>query len=399
MLTAVFENGQGMVDHGLGGMTSSGPGLSTGALAASTTFTLVVTNVIGDSVSATATVTVGTVGAFAATGSMGTGRHGHTATRLKDGRVLIAGGILEGGAPGWATGLASAEIYDPDSGTFAATGSMGTARSNHTATLLQDGTVLVAGGYGADASTSAEIYDPGSGTFTATGAMATARAWHAATLLPNGQALLAGGEYLPVRSSASAELYDPHTGLFSAAGSMAEARSRHMATLLPNGTVLVAGGYNGVSYLVSAEVFTPGTGTFTATGGLGAGTSGRQAPLLGNGQVLVTGSGWAEVYDPGAGAFSYTGPPLSASSKWSAPLQDGKALVVDDVGGYDTATAEVYDPGTGTFIHTGSPGLGRPGCAATLLQNGKVLVTGGYYGVMIAVSNNSAMLFDPSTLQ
>ena len=123
------------------------------------------------------------------TGSLGTARSRHTATLLPNGKVLVAGGNNGGAA------LSSAELYDPATGTWTATGSLGTARDRHTATLLPSGKVLVAGGFNEldGFLSSAELYDPASGTWTATGNLGTARAYHTATLLPNGKVLVAGG--------------------------------------------------------------------------------------------------------------------------------------------------------------------------------------------------------------
>ncbi len=191
------------------------------------------------------------------TGSLTTTRQFHTATLLPNGKVLVAGGW---NYPGYTNYLASAELYDPATGTWTATGSMAAARTNHTATLLPTGQVLVAGGI-ASAGTlaSAELYDPATGTWTTTGSLTTARWSHTATLLPNGKVLVAGGGY-----GDSAELYDPATGSWTATGSLAQTRQSHTATLLPNGMVLVAGGYSyPTGDVASAELYDPASGTWT----------------------------------------------------------------------------------------------------------------------------------------
>jgi hypothetical protein len=173
---------------------------------------------------------------------------------------------------------------------------MAVARFRHTATLLQNGKVLITGGTSLDSSNptvTAEVYDPATGTFTVTGAMATAREEHTATLLADGKVLIVGGEGPVTGSSelqptATVEVYDPSTGLFSTTGSMTAARSLHTATLLPSGKVLVAGGGDDNS---TAEVYDPATGYFSITGGMEIGRSGHTATLLPNGSVLVAGGG------------------------------------------------------------------------------------------------------------
>jgi hypothetical protein len=204
-------------------------------------------------------------GTFSPTGSLHVGRVGHTATLLSNGRVLIAGGGDVGDS---APDLASAELYDPKTGTFSSTGSMTPAQGGTTATLLVNGRVLMAGGmafypgsaFGAVLAW-AELYDPKNGTFSPTGSMASARGGATATLLTDGRVLVAGGLASP-NYLASAELYDPKTGAFVESGSMVAAREDQTATLLDDGRVLIAGGMDwphgsAPEYLASAELYQP----------------------------------------------------------------------------------------------------------------------------------------------
>jgi hypothetical protein len=202
--------------------------------------TTTITAVAG-SVSGSTALTVRQAG-FVFTGSMTDGRYLHTATLLNNGMVLITGGVH----------LASAELYNPATGTFSITGSMTTARYGHTATLLNNGMVLITGGQSSTGySASAELYNPATGTFTGTaGPMTTGRSFHTATLLNNGMVLITGG-YSGSSFLASAELYNPATGTFSITGSMTTGRSNHTATLLNNGMVLITGGFN----LASAQLY------------------------------------------------------------------------------------------------------------------------------------------------
>jgi WD40 repeat protein len=302
--------------------------------------------------------------AFVQTGSMTRARDGHTATLLRDGRVLIAGG-----------GLASAELYDPTTQAFTATtGSMMVARTGHSATLLANSTlpnygkVLVAGG----GSQTAELYDPAVGTFTATtGSMVALRLGQTATLLQDGQVLVAGG------GSATAELFNPSTGNFTATGSMTVSRTGHTATLLPDGRVLIAGGMD-----ASAELYDPASGTFSSTGSMSEGRSGHTATLLADGTVLVTGTdNTAELFSPGTGSFAVVGQRHAGLGATATLRNDGTVLVAGGrSSGYrltSTSTAELFAPESGGFVATGSLITARDGHTATLLTDGSVLVTGG----------------------
>jgi hypothetical protein len=203
-----------------------------------------------------------------ATGPLAVARAFHTATLLLNGKVLVAGGAPD--AAGYSS-ISTTEVYDPDSGSWTPIGPMISARQAHTATLLPDGRVLVAGGFNVGYFTStAEIYDPAAGTWTATGALGTSRGVHTATLLPDGKVMAVGGNHNTLTAPtvvalSSAELYDPATGLWTASGSLNAARSTHTATSLPSGQVLIAAGYyvNGPAWLTSAELYGSAAGPIT----------------------------------------------------------------------------------------------------------------------------------------
>jgi large repetitive protein len=311
-----------------------------------------------------------TAGAWAPTGSMTTGRILATATRLTDGTVLVTGG----GGDGYVA-LASAERYDPVTGMFTPTGPLSTARIRHTATLLDDGCVLVVGGGGSENDAlplaSAEIYDPMTGTFTPTGSMTTPRGFHTATRLADGRVLISGGFSGPYMSPflASAEVWDPVTGTFTPTGSMAVPRSWATATLLADGSVLIVGGGNTEATYAAAERYDPTTGTFGSVGTPVVPGGWQTATLLDDGRVLVAGGYGqddgdspaplrsAELYDPMTGDFTRTGAMATPHMMHTATLlPDGRVLIVggglvrgDDEVDRPVTSVEIYDPATGMF--------------------------------------------------
>jgi hypothetical protein len=397
------------------------------------TFHVIATSAADSTNSASAVVNVAQLsGFFAPTGSMKAVVGIHTATLLPDGKVLMAGGSkpflgIFGDDGSDETGQSDAELYDPVAGSFIAIGSMGSARTWHTATLLPNGDVLVTGGFDQgqpkypptrpQPQGSAELYNPATGSFTPAATMVIARAAHTATLLPNGKVLIAGGGTaggfgLPFlgQGIAASEVYDPATNSFSATGTMGTPRYAHTATLLPNGKVLIAGGISTANVgtytenvLLTAELYDPATGAFTPTGSLGTARGGHTATLLANGNVLVAGglislnfagvsfASTAELYDPATGAFTPTGNMTADREEHTATLlPDGRVLIVggasaaliwSDVRTISSqgtlASAEIYDPATGSFTATDSMTAPRSAHTATLLPDGTVLLAGG----------------------
>ena len=327
-------------------------------------------------------------------GSMTTPRAAHTATLLPDGRVFVAGGL------GGGSGVASTEVFDPATQTFANASSMSVARTGHTATLLSNGKVLIAGGYNGNYLASAELYDPAANSFTPVRAMNAARSGHVAMLLPNGKVLLAGGVGVGWTFLASAEVYDPNANTFTPTGNMLAARESHTATLLRNGKVLIAGGHRGrrpsVTIYSSTEIYDPATGRFTAASDMTRVRHKHEAVLLADGRVLIAGGSderdghgayaHAEIYDPAASRFSATGNMKSARYKLQGTgvlLSNGKVLVA---GGANRA--EVFDPDGSTFSYAaGDMETPRLFATATLLRNGHVLIIGGYHSNSVATSN------------
>ena len=265
----------------------------------------------------------------------------HTATLLGNGKVLVAGGDNR-----TSTTYATAELYDPATGIFSLIGNhMTTKRSAHAATRLGNGKVLIAGGGTPAAFFTAEIFDPAAGTFTPTGNMHVGRFYFTATRLSNGRVLVAGGvcdnHGCNGTLTSSAELFNPGTGTFTLTGSMSVERTSHTATLLTTGAVLVTGGATsgaGTGVTATAELFDPSTGVFTPTASMHSQRELHTATRLTNGAVLVTGG-------------------INGSITLSS--------------------AELFQPTNGSFTATGKMGSVRYEHAATLLGNGDVLITGG----------------------
>jgi N-acetylneuraminic acid mutarotase len=349
-------------------------GMVTGVSFASTTVTASSAGVSG---SVPVNVVTNT---WAAASSLPTALVCHTATLLQNNTVLVAGGHLPNG-----TAVASAETYDSSHDAWSSMASMPAARFCHTATLLGDGRMLVAGGYDAsdNVTATASVYDPTANAWTAVPNMSTPRVGHTATLLSNGQVLISGG-----LNAQSAQIFDPVSDTWSAPVSMLALRSGHTATLLSNGKVLVAGGSNGGGVLTATtEVYDPTSSSWSAGPSMSVVRSGHTATLLQSGLVLVAGSGGygsvqpastAETYDPGANSWTSVGSMATGRGDQTATLlPSGKVLVAGGYGPPYLNSAELFDPTTSTWSPAASMASAHAGHTATLLPVGMVLVTGG----------------------
>jgi N-acetylneuraminic acid mutarotase len=380
-------------------------------------------------------------GQWTNTGSLATGRGFHTATLLLNGQVLVAGGF-DG-----TNYLNSAEIFDPAAGQWASTTPMNQGRSHHTATLLADGTVMVIGGYtGTNSLISAEVFNPATKVWSSLNPMNLDRSYHTATRLMDDTVLVVGGSGSNSTATAmSAEVYNPASGAWTLTGSttasllpngwvmvcggtggkrvglydpvaatwttntawMNVSRQGHTATMLPGGRVLVIGGATSANFAETYDYYTSGAWTTNSVASRVSYSS--TMTLLTNGLVLVAGGSVstgadsyqafadAQIFNPVSGSWTAIAPMNYPRASHSATLlSNGNVLLV---GGYESVTnnnvvscppvSEIYIPSSGQWLLASNTIYPRNGHIATLLPNGKVLVTGG--------SSTNAELYDPNT--
>ena len=328
--------------------------------------------------------------------------------------VALAGGLLLIAQPFAQQGPSVPGAATSGPGSFRPAGMLAAGRGEHTATLLNDGRVLIVGGWGDGGSVAmAEVWDPATASFGPAGSLVEPRAEHTATLLPDGRVLIVGGQFGDGGALTSAEVWDPATTSFAPAGSLAEGHARHTATLLADGRVLIVGGIRREQHTArTAEVWDPSTASFEPVASLASeGGQGTTATLLDDGRVLIVGGEAAGggpvtpagVWDPVTSSFEPVGSLAEPRGFHAATLlNDGRVLVVGGSDQSNTArygmvrkVAEAWDPVAASFAAAGSLAEGRnDGQTATLLPDGRVLVVGGHGGKRAALT---AEVWDPVT--
>ena len=336
----------------------------------------------------------GQPGHLLAVGPMLELRASHTATVLQDGKVLIAGGFKKGPDGHSQIYSQSAELFDPKTRKFTSTKNMNVARAGHTATLLADGRVLIAGGVNSEGLTaSAEVYDPSLGAFIPVATMSVGREGFTATRLQNGDVLLAGGG--DRTATASAELFHAGTNKFSSTGSMSVPRAAHTATLLKNGKVLIAGGVNNRIVYASTELYDPAAGTFSISGKMNVPRYKHAAILLRDGHLLILGGSdardWrgeyrsAEIYDAKSERFTAIPDMLNPRFKFPGAvveLNTGSILIC---GG--SKAIEIFDFFTKRFEYAASFSEPHYYSTASSLKDHSVLIVGGYTDAVQATTD------------
>jgi N-acetylneuraminic acid mutarotase len=347
---------------------------------------------------------------------------GQAQVTFANGKVLVCGGLSElidvYGSYETSASLAETEIYDPAANAWTAVTSMNAARSGHTATLLQNGQVLVAGGKDANGNilSSAEIYDPIANTWTTVASLTTTRIGHSAILLNNGTVLVTGGTDSGSNWLNSAEIYAPAANTWTAAGSM-QATSGYTTTLLKSGKVLFAGGltnggYDNLAPVNTAEIYDPVAGTWNSAAFMSTALAYHTATLLSAGTVLVAGGEAADrlgattsaaIYDPVANTWtSVASLNISRYNHLAIPLPNGNVVVAYGATyylynyGVAHGSAETYNPAANTWTPSGMT-VPLDYFSATPLASGQVLFAGGGSGETDGIVTNLVQTFNPAT--
>lgn len=317
--------------------------------------------------------------------SLQTARAAHTATALRSGQLLVAGGMGPGG-----NSFSSAELIDLSTARVRSLAPMADERVDHTATALPDGRVVLVGGYDGSYLNTIEVFDPDTERFRRVGRLSEGRSGHTATMLRDGRILIVGGVGRGWTFLASAELFDASTGRAENVGPMRVPRESHSATLLSDGRVLIVGGHRGrreaMEVYASAEIYDPATRHFQSAGKLTTARHKHDAALLADGRVLVIAGAdrtdrrhfaTTEVYDPATGTFA-AGPSMRGTrykiEGTTVRLASGDLLVTAG-----SREAEILDRKSFTFRPVAGE-FPEPYyfATATQLPSGDVAIVGGY---------------------
>jgi N-acetylneuraminic acid mutarotase len=369
-------------------------------------YVLIVASVVGiAAMGAVSTQASAPAGTWSKVASLMTGRVKHTATLLRNGNVLIAGGLNPANMA-----LASAEVYNPATNNWSPAGSMAKARLDHTATLLPSGKVLVTGGWDAPAPAnslaSAELYDPATNAWSPAAPMVGSRTFHTATLLADGRVLVVGGQGFRMRAGAfdvslpNAEIYDPESNHWSTTAPVGFSRVGQTVTRLADGRILVAGGQGDAGIMKSTEIYNATEDRWISAAPMGVARSGHVATVLRNGDVFVAGGRGeepnflpvtvtsGEIYDPSINKWVTVASMADIDGVNTAtPLRNGMVLVV----GYGQSQPELYDPARNAWSRTGPSTRGHLD-TSTLMADGRVLLVGGYG----SESLDSVLVYDPN---
>ena len=331
--------------------------------------------------------------------SLNIGRSRHTMTALSSGKVLIAGGNDE-----WDSDiLADTELYDPvkELGIWSKSSPMNVPRRDHTATRLPDGRVLVAGGLNWSDSylNDAEIYNPDAGIWNLTNPLSIKRNKHSSVLLADGQVLIAGGTTTGGVYLNSSEIYNPATGNWTSGGNFTTARIGATIVPLNTGNILLIGGYNGNS-LSSTQIYTPGSGWSNGPS-LGTARRSHTATILKDGRVLVVGGrdsagsqlSSSEIYNPVSNTWGPTGSlQTTRDNHTAALLPDGRILVTGGFVGPNTflSSSELYDPSSGNWSYTTSIADPRSEHTAVIISQCRFLLADNLTHLSFNINGNGS---------
>jgi len=342
-----------------------------------------------------------TSGSFSSTKSTSTGHTAPSATLIPNGQVVLLGGQsnCEENAPN--SGI---ELYDYLNENWTSMPASTTSSYGQTATLIQNGLILIVGGrFNNEPTSNSWIYDASTNQLYSGPHLKTARCNHTATLMMDGSLLIVGGE-TKVGTTSNVEIFDSETQTWAEASPLPLPLEGHTATLLPDGNVLIAGGSNGTEVSKECFLYNPTCDVWQTTGNLQLPRSHHTATLLQNGEVLISGgalgNGTCEIYTPSSSSWIATGAVGIPRMNHSATLlSNGNVVVIGGTAanGTSSSVAETYNPIDRSWRTTGLLPQGRANHAALLLPTGKILIAGGLTQTNAGcIAPSESYIFDPA---